>query len=165
MPDALSRLFSPDSKAKTCSPILSPSCFVEAVTWDIEQKVMEANRESRIPDGAPPDRLFVPPNTMILTVVDRFSKMVHFIPLPKLLSAKGTAEMVLHHIFHLHGFTRDIQSDRGPQFMAKFWKVFCSLLGATVSLSAGHHPQTNGQAERLNQEVARRCGCLPETSP
>lgn len=249
MPDALSRLFSPDSKAKTCSPILSLSCFVGAVTWDIEQKVMVANRDGRIPDGAPPDRLFVPPdlhsqvihwahtslischpgvsrtlsvisqcfwwhammkvvteyvaacpmcagnktsrrpaagllqplpvplgpwsdisldfvtgrlpsegNTTILTVVDSFSK-IHFIPLPKLPSAKEMAEVVLHHVFHLHGFPRDILSDRGPQFMAKFWKGFCSLLGATVSLSSGHHPQTNGQTERLNQELETRLQC------
>lgn len=37
-------------------------------------------------------------NTTILTVVDRFSKMVHFIPLPKSLSAKETAEVVLHQV-------------------------------------------------------------------
>ena len=37
-------------------------------------------------------------NTTILTVVDRFSKMVHFIPLPKLPSAKETVEVVLSHV-------------------------------------------------------------------
>ena len=40
-------------------------------------------------------------NTTVLTVVDRFSKMVHFIPLPKLPSAKGTAETVLSHVFQI----------------------------------------------------------------
>ena len=55
-------------------------------------------------------------NTTVLTVVDRLSKMVHFIPLPKLPSAKETAEVMLRHVFRLHGFPKDVVSDRGPQF-------------------------------------------------
>uniref|UniRef100_A0A3B3DGY8 Gypsy retrotransposon integrase-like protein 1 n=1 Tax=Oryzias melastigma TaxID=30732 RepID=A0A3B3DGY8_ORYME len=92
-------------------------------------------------------------NTTILTVVDRFSKMAHFIPLPKLPSAKEMAEILVQHIFRLHGFPRDIVSDRGPQFIARFWAEFCRLLGVTVSLSSGFHPQSNGQSERLNQQL------------
>lgn len=46
-------------------------------------------------------------NTVILTVVDRFSKMVHFVPLPKLPSARETAEIILHHVVQLHGFPQD----------------------------------------------------------
>ncbi|XP_071356648.1 uncharacterized protein [Trachinotus anak] len=104
-------------------------------------------------------------NTTVLTVVDRFSKMVHFVPLPKLPSAKETAEAMLHNVFRLHGFPRDIVSDRGPQFVAQFWRAFCSLLGAFVSLSSGHHPQTNGQTERLNQELETSLCCLASQSP
>ena len=104
-------------------------------------------------------------NTTVLTVVDRFSKMVHFIPMPKLPSAKGTAEAVLSHVFRIHGFPRDVVSDRGPQFISQFWKAFCSLLGATVSLSSGYHPQSNGQAERLNQELETGLRCLVSQNP
>ena len=98
-------------------------------------------------------------NTCILTVVDRFSKAVHFIPLTKLPTAKETAELLITHVFKIHGLPQDIVSDRGPQFSAQFWKAFCKLIGATVSLSSGFHPQTNGQTERANQdlEVALRC--------
>ena len=53
-------------------------------------------------------------NTAILTVVDRFSKMAHFIPLQKLPSAKETAEVMLQHVFRLHGLPRDIVSDSFP---------------------------------------------------
>lgn len=52
--------------------------------------------------------------TTILTVVDRFSKMANFIPLAKLPSAKETAEVILSHIFKLHGLPVNIVSDRGP---------------------------------------------------
>lgn len=57
-------------------------------------------------------------HTVVLTIVDRFSKMVHFVPLPKLPSAKETAQLVLLHVFHLHGLPVDVVSDRGPQFVA-----------------------------------------------
>lgn len=52
-------------------------------------------------------------NTTVLRVVDRFSKMVHFIPLIKLPSAKETVEAVLSHGFCLHGFPKDVVSDWG----------------------------------------------------
>lgn len=99
-------------------------------------------------------------HTTILTVVDRFSKIAHFVPLPKLPSAKETAELVLLHVFRLHGFPTDVVSDRGPQFTSVFWREFCTLIGATASLSSGFHPQSNGQTERKNQEMETALRCL-----
>lgn len=61
-------------------------------------------------------------HTTILKVVDRFSKMAHFVPLPKLPSAKETAKLVLLHVFRLHGLPTDVVSDRGPQFTSVFWR-------------------------------------------
>ncbi len=104
-------------------------------------------------------------NTVVLTVVDRFSKAAHFIPLPKLPSAKETALAVVDHVFRLHGLPTDVVSDRGPQFVSKFWKEFCRLLGATVSLSSGFHPQSNGQTERANQDLERTLRCLVSKNP
>ncbi|KAI3377948.1 hypothetical protein L3Q82_009079 [Scortum barcoo] len=62
--------------------------------------------------------------------------------------------------FRIHGLPKDIVSDRGPQFISGFWKEFCQLLGATVSLSSGYHPESNGQTERLNQELETCLRCL-----
>ncbi len=104
-------------------------------------------------------------NTVVLTVVDRFSKSAHFIPLPKLPSAKETAATVHNHVFRIHGLPADVVSDRGPQFVSKFWREFCRLLGATVSLSSGFHPQTNGQTERANQDLERVLRCLVTQNP
>ena len=103
--------------------------------------------------------------TAILTIVDRFSKMAHFVPLPKLPSAKETAQVVLDHAFRIHGLPRDVVSDRGPQFTSTFWKEFCQLLGATVSLSSGFHPQSNGQSERANQELEKALRCMASSNP
>lgn len=104
-------------------------------------------------------------NTVVLTVVDRFSKMVRFIPLPKLPSAKETAEVLLVQVCRVFGFSRSIMSDRGPQFVAQFWREFCQLMGATFNLSSGHHPQTNGQTERFNQELEKGLRCLTSHNP
>lgn len=82
--------------------------------------------------------------TTILTIVDKFSKMVNFVLLLKLPSTKET-EVVLHSVFCLHDFPRDILSDRGLQIVAQFWREFYSLARASVSLSFGYHPQTNSR--------------------
>ncbi|KAL0149844.1 hypothetical protein M9458_054892 [Cirrhinus mrigala] len=96
----------------------------------------------------------------ILTIVDRFSKAVHLVALTGLPSAKTTAELILEHVVRLHGFPKDIVSDRGPQFTAKFWQAFCRLIGTTSSLSSRFHPQTNGQTERANQQLERFLRCF-----
>uniref|UniRef100_A0AAQ5Y7J2 Integrase catalytic domain-containing protein n=1 Tax=Amphiprion ocellaris TaxID=80972 RepID=A0AAQ5Y7J2_AMPOC len=59
----------------------------------------------------------------------------------------------------------DIVSDRGPQFTSQVWKAFCSALGATVSLTSGFHPQSNGQTERLNQEMEAALRCIASENP
>ena len=60
-------------------------------------------------------------NTTILTMVDRFSKMVHFAALPKLPSAAEMANLLVSHVVRLHGIPLDIVSDRGPQFTSRVW--------------------------------------------
>ena len=71
-------------------------------------------------------------HTVILTVVDRFSKAVHFIPLPKLPSFKEMAQVLVQHVFHLHGLPLEVTSDRGPQFTSAFWRGFSGGSETTV---------------------------------
>ncbi|KAL0154119.1 hypothetical protein M9458_050578 [Cirrhinus mrigala] len=94
-------------------------------------------------------------HTTILTVIDRFSKGCRLIPLPKLPTAMETAEALCESVFRFYGLPEDIVSDRGPQFTSRLWASFFRLLGVNISLTSGYHPQSNGQAERLNQELAR----------
>ncbi len=93
--------------------------------------------------------------TTILTVIGQFSKACRLIPLPKLPTAFETAEDLLEKVFHFYGIPKDIVSDRGPQFTSRVWKSFCQQLHINVSLTSGYHPQSNGQVERLNQEITR----------
>ena len=251
--DALSRQFCDSSAIPAVpEPILPPSVFVGALTWEIETEVSQAHATDPGPAGGPPNCLFVPStlrakvltwghthklsghpgsarteefirrrfwwpglsadvktfvaacdicarnknshrppagllhplevptrpwshisldfvtglppsegNDTILTIVDRFSKAVHYVPLPKLPSASEMADLLTTHVIRLHGIPTDIVSDRGPQFTSKVWQTFCKGIGATVSLTSGYHPQSNGQAERANQsmEDTLRCVC------
>ncbi len=102
---------------------------------------------------------------MVLTVVDRFSKFARYLPLPKLPTAKETAELLVSVVFAVHGLPLDIVSDRGPQFTSAVWKSFCRAIGATVSLTSGFHPQANGQAERANQKLETTLRCLASSNP
>lgn len=104
-------------------------------------------------------------NSAFLTVIDRFGKMAHFIPLKMLPLAKETAKLLLLHVVRLHGIPIDIVSDRGLQVTSAFWREFCSLLGASVSLSSGFHPQSNGQSERKNQDMETSHRCLASPNP
>ncbi|KAK1787443.1 hypothetical protein P4O66_002740 [Electrophorus voltai] len=99
--------------------------------------------------GLPPSR----GNTVILVVVDRFSKAGHFDALPKLPSAKETAKLLLTHVVHIHVLPSNIMSDCEPQFTSQVWVAFFQMLGAEGSLSSGFHPQSNGLTERVNQEL------------
>lgn len=92
--------------------------------------------------------------------MDQFSKAAHFIPLPKLPSARETAVTVIDHVFRMHGLPMDVVSDRGSQFVSKFWNEFCHLLGEKVSLSSGFHPQSNSETERANQDMEWVLQCL-----
>ena len=101
----------------------------------------------------------------ILTIVDRFSKAVHYVPLAKLPTAEEMTDLLTHHVVRLHGIPVDIVSDRGPQFTSQVWQAFCRGIGATVSLTSGYHPQSNGQAERANQSLEDTLRCFCEKNP
>lgn len=62
---------------------------------------------------------------------------------------------MLNHVFKLHGLPLAVISDCGPHFISQFWRVFSSFLGGFVSLSSGYQAMSNGQTERLNQELEK----------
>ena len=66
-----------------------------------------------------------------------------------------TAEALFTYVFRHYGVPEDIVSDRGPQFTSRVWRVFMERLGVSISLTSGFHPESNGQVERVNQDVGR----------
>ena len=59
--------------------------------------------------------------TTVMTVVDRLTKMVHFIHFRCLPTASIATDSFISNIFKLHGFPDSIVSDRGTQFTSEFW--------------------------------------------
>ena len=89
----------------------------------------------------------------ILVVVDRLTKMVHFIPTTEKTSAEGLARLFRDNVWKLHGLPESIILDRGPQFVAGLMRELNGMLGIVSKLSMVFHPQTDGQTERVNQEL------------
>ena len=86
----------------------------------------------------------------ILVVVDRLTKMSHFIPCRKDINAKQFAIVFLKEIFRLHGLPRDIITDRGSIFTSDIWKEITNKLNIKRCLSMAFHLQTDGQSECTN---------------
>ena len=89
----------------------------------------------------------------IFVVVDRFSKMAHFIPTQTQISAPELAQIFLDNVVRLHGFPRSIVSDRDTRFLSHFWRELFSLTDTTLRFSTANHPQTDGQTERTNRTL------------
>ena len=89
----------------------------------------------------------------IMVVVDSVSKISHFIETNTTITALGAARLFLKHVWKLHGLPTTVISDRGPQFVAEFTKELSRLLGIKLATSTAYHPQSDGQTERVNQEL------------
>jgi len=89
----------------------------------------------------------------ILVVCDRLSKMMHFVATTEGTSAEGSARLLQDNVWKLHGLPESVVSDRGPQFAAELTKELNRILGIKTKLSTAFHPQTDGQTERMNQEL------------
>jgi hypothetical protein len=87
----------------------------------------------------------------IIVVVDRLTKLAHFIPCTTKCSALDVAKMFHDNIFRLHGIPKEIISDRDPRFTSKFWEQLCHHLGTQRNMSTPYHPQSDGQTERMNR--------------
>jgi len=89
----------------------------------------------------------------ILVVVDQLTKMVYFIPTMEKTSVEGLARLFKDNVWELHGLPESIILDRGPQFAAGLMRELNRMLGIESKLSMAFHSQTNGQTERVNQEL------------
>ena len=82
-------------------------------------------------------------------IVDRLTKLAHFILLRVRCSLEKLAQLYVQEIVRLHGVPTEITSDRDPLFVSHFWQSLHEALGTKLQFSTTFHSQTDGQSERV----------------
>ncbi|KAI4330765.1 hypothetical protein MLD38_029019 [Melastoma candidum] len=103
--------------------------------------------------------------SVILTVVDRFSKYCHFIPLAHPYTAESVAQAFFTDIVRLHGVPQSMVSDRDPVFTSMFWQEIMRLMGAKLHMTTAFHPQSDGQSEAANRVIVMYLRCFTGDRP
>jgi hypothetical protein len=86
----------------------------------------------------------------ILVVVDRLTKMRHYVPCYMTDSAEEVARLFTREIYRLHGAPKSVISDRDVRFVNSFWEHLSDRLQLDTRLTVAHRPQGDGQTERMN---------------
>ena len=100
--------------------------------------------------GLPPSAGF---DSLLVMVDHGLSKGVILTPCNKTINAKGVTELFFRNVFLHFGLHDALISDRGPQFTSAFATELARILGYDLKLSTAYHPQTDGETERVNQEI------------
>ena len=101
--------------------------------------------------------------SVILVVVDRFTKYAHFIALGHPLSA--LAELFMNTVVRLHGWPEEIIPDRDTIFLSTFWTGLMQSHGVKLLRSTAFHPQIDGQTKNLNKSLEAYLRCATRNMP
>jgi hypothetical protein len=96
----------------------------------------------------------------IWVIVDRLTKFAHFIPVNTNYNIQKYEKIYITRVLCLHEVPKTIISDRGSQFVARFWEQLHASLRIHLIHSLAYHSHTNGQTERVNQileDMLRAC--------
>lgn len=103
--------------------------------------------------------------SVILTVVDRFSKYAHFIALGHPYTVASIARAFFTDIVRFHGFSESIVTDHDPVFTSNVWRDLFKMAAVKLKMSTAFHPQTHGQFEAVNKTIAMYLRCITGDLP
>jgi hypothetical protein len=76
----------------------------------------------------------------IWVIVDRLTKVAHFLPVRTTYTGAKLAELYMTRIVCLHGVPKKIVSDRGTQFTSRFWEKLHESVDTKLNFSSAYHP-------------------------
>ena len=88
-------------------------------------------------------------------VMCQLTSQVHLIPVKITINILELTHKFLKGVVHLHGLPKSIVSDHDTKFMSRFWMELHRLLGVKLKLNTAFHPEGNGQAEWMVQNVTQ----------
>ena len=86
----------------------------------------------------------------ILVIVNRLTKMIHYISVTKTIFAEDLIEVLFREVIRLHDLFSSIVIDRDFIFTFKYNDALCYVLKIKRKLSIVFHFQTDEQIERMN---------------
>ncbi|GJV59156.1 RNA-directed DNA polymerase [Tanacetum coccineum] len=89
----------------------------------------------------------------VMVVIDRFSKMAHFVSCSKMFDASQVARLYFEEIVNLHDVPKTLTYDQDVKFVSHFWRTLWTRLGSKLQFSSSHHPQTDGQTKVVNRSL------------
>jgi hypothetical protein len=79
-------------------------------------------------------------NDSIWVIVNCLTKVTHFILVHTMYGGDKLAKLYIDNILKLHGVPKSIVSDRGAQFISKFWRSLHQALKTKLDFSSAYHP-------------------------
>jgi transposase InsO family protein len=102
---------------------------------------------------------------MVMVIADQFTKFTIMKPTTKTINDRQTTQILIEEVIVKFGTPKNLTTDRGPQFTSEMMKCICESLGIHQAMSMPHHPQTDGQMERVNQEMEQMLCIYKERNP
>jgi hypothetical protein len=129
--------------AATLYPLLVPPIPCHTVGLDYLTHLLECNGFNNV-----------------LIVVDNPTRIAHFLPCTKIVTAEENSTLLLRGVYRLHGLPRVLISDRDPKFVSSLWQTLWRRLGTRLNMSSSRHPKRDGLTDREKCTFQQLLRCL-----